>query len=78
MYIRWLTFSYDLLSWYPAAHFMSMWFSDILAIMNSKGDSASPWKMPLRIFVSAMHLPPAVSSTLLGFHGLFDEVYDFM
>ena len=35
-----------------------------MAIMISKGDSASPWKMPLWIFVSAMLLPPAVSSTL--------------
>ena len=64
MYIRWLTFSCDLLSLYPAAHFLSMWFSGIMAIMNSKGDSASPRKMPLWIFVSAKLLPPAVSSTL--------------
>ena len=33
-----------------------------MAIMNSKGDSASPWKIPLRIFVSAKLLPPAVNS----------------
>ena len=63
MYIRWLIFSCDVLSFYPAVHFLSMWFSGIMAIMNSKGDSASPWKMPLWIFVSAMLLPPAVSST---------------
>ena len=63
MYIRWLI-SWDLLNLYPAVHFLSMWFSGIIAIMNSKGDSASPWKMPLWIFVSAMLLPPAVSSTL--------------
>ena len=36
-------------------------------IMNSRGDSASPWKMSLWIFVSAMLLPPAVSSTLQVF-----------
>ena len=64
MYIRWLIFSCDLLSLYPAAHFLSIWFSGIMAIMNSKGNCASPWKIPLWIFVSAMLLPPAVSSTL--------------
>ena len=48
MYIRWLIFSFDLLSLYPAMHFLSMWLSGIMAIMNSKDDSASPrW-----IFVS--------------------------
>ena len=62
MYIRWLIFSCYLLSLYPAAHFLSMWFSGIMAIMNSKGDSASPWKIPLWIFVLAMLLPPVVSS----------------
>ena len=67
MYIRWLIFSCDLLSLYPVAHFLSMWFSGIMAIMNSKDDSASPWKMPLWIFVSAMLLPLAVSSTLQVF-----------
>ena len=64
MYIRWLIFSCDLLSLYPAAHFLSMCFSDIMAIMNSKCDSASPWKILLWIFVSAKPLLPAVSSTL--------------
>ena len=54
MYIRWLIFSCNLLSLYPAAHFLSMWFSGIMAIMNSRDDSASPLKMPLWIFVSAM------------------------
>ena len=39
-----------------------MWFSGIMAIMNSKGDSASPWT-----FVSAMLLPPAVSSIFFSF-----------
>ena len=80
MYIRW--FSCDQLSLYPAVHFLSMWFSGIMAIMNSKSDSASPWKMPLWIFVSAILLPPASSSWCQfhspGLHGLFDEVYDFM
>ena len=35
MYIRWLIFSCDLLSVYPAAHFRRMWFSGIMTIMNS-------------------------------------------
>ena len=64
MYIRWLIFSCDLLSLYPAVHFLSMWLSGIMAIMNSKGDSVSPWKIPLWVFISAKLLPPAVSSTL--------------
>ena len=33
MYIRWLIFSCDLLSLYPAAHFLSMWFSGIIIII---------------------------------------------
>ena len=41
-----------------------------MAIMNSKGDSASPWKSPLWIFCYQLHSP--------GLHGLFDEVYNFM
>ena len=45
-----MIFSCDLLSLYPAVHFLSMWFSGIMAIMNSKGDSASPWKMPLWMY----------------------------
>ena len=38
-----------------------------MAIMNSKGDRAPPWKMHLWIFVSAMLLPPAIRSTLQVF-----------
>ena len=38
-----------------------------MAIMNSKGDRASPWKIPLWIFASVNFLPPAVSSTLQVF-----------
>ena len=44
MYIRWLILSCDLLSLYPAAHFPSLWFNGIMAIMNRKGESASPSK----------------------------------
>ena len=78
MYIRWLTFFCDPLSLYLAVHFLSMWFSGIIAIMNSWGDSASPWKIPLWIFVSAKLFPPAVISTLQVFMGFFDEVYGFV
>ena len=45
--IRWLIFSCDILSLYPAVHFLSMWLSGIMAIMNSNGDSTSPWNTPL-------------------------------
>ena len=64
MYIKWLTFSCDLLSLYPAVHFLSVWLSGIMAIMNSKGDWASLWQIPLWIFASADLLPPDVNSTL--------------
>ena len=77
MYIKWLTFSCDLPSLYPAVHFMSMWLSGIMAIM-SKGDRASPWKIRLWIFVSANFHPPAVNSTLQVYHSFVDEVYDFV
>ena len=61
-----INFSCDL-RLYPAVHFLSMWLSGIMEIMNSKGDRASPWKIPLWIFASANLLPPAVSSTLQVF-----------
>ena len=62
MYIKWLIFSCDLLSLYPAVHFLSMWISGIMPIMNSKGGSSS-WNLPLWAFASAKLLPPAVNST---------------
>ena len=40
MYIKWLIFSCDLLSLYPAVHFLSIWLSGIMAIMNSKGSES--------------------------------------
>ena len=49
MYIRWFIFSCNLLSLYPAVHFLSMCLRSIMVIMNFKGDSASPWKIPLWI-----------------------------
>ena len=64
MCIRWLIFSCDLLSLYPAVHFLSMWFSGIMAIMNCRGDIASPKKIPRWIFFSAKLFPPAVNLTL--------------
>ena len=63
MYIKLFTFSYDLLSLYPAVHFLSMGLSGTMAIMISKGDRSSPWKIPLGIFASANLLSPAVNST---------------
>ena len=64
IYIRWLIFSCDLLSLYPAVHFLSICLSDIMAIINNKGESASLWKIALCILLSTKLLPPAVSSTL--------------
>ena len=64
LYIRWLIFSCNLLSFHPAMHVLSMWLNGIMGIMNSKCYSAPPWKIPLWIFVSAKLLPPAVRCTL--------------
>ena len=60
----WLIFFCNLLSLYPAVHFLSMWLSGIMAIMNNTGNSASPLKIPLWILVSTKLRPPAVNSTL--------------
>ena len=51
LYIKWMIFSCDQLSLYPAVHFLSMWLSGIMAIMNSKGDRASPWKVIIIIII---------------------------
>ena len=67
IYIRWLIFSFDLLSLYTVVHFLSMWLNSIMAIMNSNGDNASSWNIPLCLFASAKLLPPAVNSTLQVF-----------
>ena len=64
---KWLIFSCDLLSLYPAVHFLSKWLRGIMAIMNSKGDRACPWNILLRIFTSVKLLPPAVNSILQVF-----------
>ena len=47
-----------------AVHFIITWLSGIIAITNINGDSASPWKIPFRIFTSAKILHLAVTSTL--------------
>ena len=44
-----------------------MLLSGIMAVMNYKGDRASPWKIPLWIFASAKVLPLAVNSALQVF-----------
>ena len=67
MYVRWFTFSCDLVSLYPAVHFLSMWLSGIIAIIDSNGDIASPWNIPLWIFASTKLFPPGVNSTLQVF-----------
>ena len=64
MYIKWLIFSYDLLSLNPAVHFLRTWLSGIIAITNNNSCSSSPWNMPLWIFTPAKLCPPAVNSTL--------------
>ena len=61
-YIRWLTFSCDLWSLYTPVYFISMWFSDIIIISNS--NSASPWNIPLWIFISANIFLPTISFAL--------------
>ena len=73
MYIRWLTFSCDLLSLYPPVHLPSMWLTGIIAITNSNGDSASPWNISLWIFAWAKLFPRFYHP---GFHGFLDKVYD--
>ena len=62
--IKWLIFSCDLLSFYPAVHLLTMWLSGIIAITDSKGDSASLWYRLLWIFNSVKLFPPAANSTL--------------
>ena len=64
MYIRWLMFSCELLSWYPLVYFLSMWLSGIITITNSNGERESPWNIPLWIFASATLFTAVVNSTL--------------
>ena len=64
MYIRWIIFSGNFVNCYRIVHFLSMWLSGIIAITNSNGDSASPWKIPLWIFTTAKLFSPVVNYTL--------------
>ena len=77
MYITWFIFTCDLVSLYPDVHFLGMGLSGIIAIINSNGDSASPWNIPLWIFALAkLFLLQSIS--LSRFPGFFDQVYDFI
>ena len=67
MYIKGFIFSCDLVSLYPPVHFLSMWLSGIIAIININGDSASPRIIVLWIFVSAKLFLPVIYSTLQVF-----------
>ena len=51
MYIKWFIFSYDLVSLYPAVYCLSKWLSGIITIMNSNGDSVSPWNNIISISI---------------------------
>ena len=53
-----------------------MWLSGIIAIINSNGDSASPWNIPLGSSLQlSFFLLLSIHSD--GFHGFLDKVYDF-
>ena len=85
MYIRRLIFFCDLLSLYQPVHFMRMSLNDVIAILNSNGNSASLWNITLRIFTSSKPFPPIVSSTVqfcvvlsINFITLSDILYLFM
>ena len=45
-HIKWLIFSGDFVNLHPSVHFLIMWLSGFIAIINSNGESASPWKIP--------------------------------
>ena len=76
MHIRWLMFSCNLQILYLDMHFLSMWLSGIIAIVNNKGDSSSPWNISLLIFPSVKLFCCQFHSP--GFHGILNEVYDFI
>ena len=50
MYIRWLIFSCDLLSLYPAVHFPRMWLSGIIEIIDSNDNCASLWNVSQMLY----------------------------
>ena len=55
-----------------------MGLSVIIAITNSNGDRASPWKIPPWLFTPAKVFPPAVNSTFFLVGGFLDKLYDFV
>ena len=75
MYIRWLIFSCDLLSLYPAVHVLSMWLSSIIAIINSNSDNTSSRKILFLIFASAKFFSPAINSTIQVYGFIWYLVY---
>ena len=64
MYTTWFIFSGDLVSFYPALHFLSMWLNGIITIINSNGNSAFPWNISPWIFFSEKLFSSTFSSTL--------------
>ena len=78
MYIRWFIFSCDLLTLYPAVHFLGKWLSGIMAIMNSNSDSTSSRNISLCIFASAKLFSSAINSTFQVLIVFLDKVYDFV
>ena len=69
-------FSCGLVSLYPPVHFLSMWFSSPIAVTNTNGDSASPWKIPHRIFTSAKFF--LVFSFTIQFSWILGKHWEFV
>ena len=76
VYIKWLIFSYDLWSWYPPVHYPKCVIFSSIAISNSNGDIASPWKILLWIWTS-VKLFLLLSVRLSSFSCFFYKLYDF-
>ena len=76
MYIRWLIFSCDLLSLYPAVHFSGfVWLSGIIVIVNSNSDSAAPWNIPSLDLRFSQAFSSCCQFHFLGFHGFLYKVW---
>ena len=76
IYIKWLIFSCDLVSLYRPVHFLSMWFSGIIAITNSNDDSASLWKIAFWILTSTKFFPSSCQFYFQVFHDFLNKFYD--
>ena len=50
----------------------------MFAITNSYGENASPWNIPLWIFISFKVYLLAVNYTLQFYHGFRDKFTDFL